>query len=224
MKRIKEIIGVLLLVTGIACTEDKGNYNYTPLNELTINGINKTYVAEIDSVLSISVNIIGEKGFREDDYEYLWYAWRTSDAKTTDTLSLKKDLNVKLSIDVGEYTLRYVVTEKASGVFFESEIDLSVIDKYSKGVMALSRIEGDYSDITFINVKNTVTQHAYKQANGNSVGRHPKGIFYQQKKGLSQWNRKILRILCPFPNGFTSNRKEQSWKPLQQTQVNGMNI
>ena len=47
MKRIKEIIGVLLLVTGIACTEDKGNYNYTPLNELTINGINKTYVAEI---------------------------------------------------------------------------------------------------------------------------------------------------------------------------------
>ena len=61
MKRIKEIIGVLLLVTGIACTEDKGNYNYTPLNELTINGINKTYVAEIDSVLSISVNIIGEK-------------------------------------------------------------------------------------------------------------------------------------------------------------------
>ena len=154
MKRIKEIIGVLLLVTGIACTEDKGNYNYTPLNELTINGINKTYVAEIDSVLSISVNIIGEKGFREDDYEYLWYAWRTSDAKTTDTLSLKKDLNVKLSIDVGEYTLRYVVTEKASGVFFESEIDLSVIDKYSKGVMALSRIEGDYSDITFINVKN----------------------------------------------------------------------
>lgn len=178
MKRIKEIIGVLLLVTGIACTEDKGNYNYTPLNELTINGINKTYVAEIDSVLSISVNIIGEKGFREDDYEYLWYAWRTSDAKTTDTLSLKKDLNVKLSIDVGEYTLRYVVTEKASGVFFESEIDLSVIDKYSKGVMALSRIEGDYSDITFINVKNTVTQHAYKQANGNSVGRHPKGIFY----------------------------------------------
>ena len=104
----------------------------------------------------------------------MWYAWRTSDAKTTDTLSLKKDLNVKLSIDVGEYTLRYVVTEKASGVFFESEIDLSVIDKYSKGVMALSRIEGDYSDITFIN--------------------------------------------------FTSNRKEQSWKPLQQTQVNGMNI
>lgn len=32
MKRIKEIIGVLLLVTGIACTEDKGNYNYTPIS------------------------------------------------------------------------------------------------------------------------------------------------------------------------------------------------
>ena len=61
MKRIKEIIGVLLLVTGIACTEDKGNYNYTPLNELTINGINKTYVAEIDSVLSISVKKVSGK-------------------------------------------------------------------------------------------------------------------------------------------------------------------
>ena len=66
MKRIKEIIGVLLLVTGIACTEDKGNYNYTPLNELTINGINKTYVAEIDSVKKVSgktiTNICGMPG------------------------------------------------------------------------------------------------------------------------------------------------------------------
>ena len=34
MKRIKEIIGVLLLVTGIACTEDKGNYNYTPSSNI----------------------------------------------------------------------------------------------------------------------------------------------------------------------------------------------
>lgn len=178
MKRIQMIIGVLLLVTGIACTEDKGNYDYTPLNKLTIDGIKETYVAEIDSVLSIPVNISGEKGFREDDYEYLWYAWRNNDTKAPDTLSFKKDLNVKLSIDAGEYTLRYVVTEKASGVFFESKIPLSVIDKYTKGVIALSRIEGDESDITFINVKNTVTQHAYKQANGKSAGRHPKGIFY----------------------------------------------
>lgn len=178
MKRIKEIIGVLLLVTGIACTEDKGNYDYTPLNKLTIDGIKETYVAEIDSVLSIPVNISGEKGFREDDYEYLWYAWRNNDTKAPDTLSFKKDLNVKLSINVGEYTLRYVVTEKVSGVFFESKIPLSVINKYTKGVMALSQIEGDESDVTFINIKNTVTQHIYKQANGKLAGRHPKGIFY----------------------------------------------
>lgn len=141
------------MVTGIACTEDKGNYDYTPLNKLVVNGIKETYVVEVDSMLSIPVDISGSEGFREDDYDYVWYAWRTSVEKVPDTLSVKKDLNVKLLLDVGEYILRYVITEKASGVFFESKINLNVINKYSKGVMALSRIEGDDSDVTFINIK-----------------------------------------------------------------------
>ncbi len=218
MKRIKEIIGVLLLVTGIACTEDKGNYDYTPLNKLTINGIEKNYLAEIDSVLSIPVDITGEKGFREDDYEYLWYAWRNNVEKTADTLSLKKDLNVKLSIDAGEYTLRYVVTEKASGVFFESQVSLSVIDKYTKGVMALSQIEGDESDVTFINVKNSVTKHAYQKANGKSAGRHPKGIFYIG--GVKGVKNVVListeeRAITVEPNNFTDLYPLADWFYVQ---------
>lgn len=214
MKRIQIIIGVLLLVTGIACTEDKGNYDYTPLNKLVVNGIKETYVVEVDSMLSIPVDISGSEGFREDDYDYVWYAWRTSVEKVPDTLSVKKDLNVKLLLDVGEYILRYVITEKASGVFFESKINLNVINKYSKGVMALSRIEGDDSDVTFINIKNTVTQHAYKQANGKSPGRHPRGIFYI---GGEEGVKNVVlisteeRAITVEPNDFTDFMPLSDW-------------
>ncbi len=174
------IIGVLLLMTGIAaCTKDKGNYDYTSLNELTIEPMKAVYQVEQDSMLAISLTISGKDGFREDEYEYLWYAWQPNfDDYIPDTLSYEKDLNVTMSIPIGEYTLRYVVTEKATGVFYSLETDLSVINSYSKGVVALSRIENGESDVTFINAVNTVSKHVYKEVNGVSAGQNPQGIYY----------------------------------------------
>lgn len=34
MKRILILWGVLLLLTAVACTEDKGNYDYVPLTQI----------------------------------------------------------------------------------------------------------------------------------------------------------------------------------------------
>lgn len=177
MKNIYWIIGCFLLCLGSACTKDKGNYDYTPLNALSVSGIAEQYTVEVDSVLTIPVTIVGEKGFEEDDYEYLWYAWRENNDAEPDTLSFEKDLKVKVNMTVGDYILRYIVKEKESGVFYSSETNLSVINLYSKGVMALSDVAGE-AEVTFINVVNTVTRDAYGKVNGESVGKNPQGIFY----------------------------------------------
>ena len=151
MKRIAIIMGVLLSVV-MACTEDKGNYDYLPLNELTLEGMAESYQVEKDSAFAISMTITGETGFSEANYDFLWYAWNTLDEEAIpDTLSYEKNLDMVMSLPIGEYTLRYVVTEKETGVYYAAEADLSVINSFSKGVVALSRIEGGDSDLTFIN-------------------------------------------------------------------------
>ena len=180
MKRISILWGVLLLLAAVACTEDKGNYDYVPLNELTLEGMLGEYEVEQDSTLAITMTITGKEGFSESDYDFVWYAWSETDEDAIpDTLSYEKDLNVTISLPIDSYTLRFMATEKETGVYYSVHADLSVINSFSKGVVALSRIEGGDSDVTFINSVNTVTKHAYKEANGGvSAGKQPRGVYY----------------------------------------------
>ena len=215
MKRIAIIMGVLLSVV-MACTEDKGNYDYLPLNELTLEGMAESYQVEKDSAFAISMTITGETGFSEANYDFLWYAWNTLDEEAIpDTLSYEKNLDMVMSLPIGEYTLRYVVTEKETGVYYAAEADLSVINSFSKGVVALSRIEGGDSDLTFINSVNTVTKHAYKEANaGVSAGNGPLGIYYL---GGAEGTKNVLLIsteekqMTVEPADFTDYRSLVGW-------------
>ena len=73
MKKIQLIIWSILVLCVGACTEDKGDYDYIPLNDLVVQGIEKDYTVEQFSSLKIPVTITVKDGFSEDRYEYLWY-------------------------------------------------------------------------------------------------------------------------------------------------------
>ena len=169
------MIGILFF-GAVACTEDKGNYDYTPLNDLSIAGIESAYMIERDSQLVIPVTITGTEGFDESRYEYLWYIWRVNNAADPDTLSYEKDLNVPISVVAGSYDMRYLVTDKETDIVYTSRATLDVIDSYSQGVMALSSAGGE-ADVTFINAVNAISTHVYREANGESAGSNPSGIF-----------------------------------------------
>ena len=216
MKRILILWGVLLLLTAVACTEDKGNYDYVPLNELTLEGMLGEYEVEQDSTLAITMTITGKEGFSESDYDFVWYAWSETDEDAIpDTLSYEKDLNVTISLPIDSYTLRFMATEKETGVYYSVHADLSVINSFSKGVVALSRIEGGDSDVTLINSVNTVTKHAYKDANGGvSAGKQPRGVYYL---GGSRGTKNVLLIateekqMTVEPIDFTDYRSLAGW-------------
>ena len=84
---------------------------------------------------------------------------------------------MEIGIAVGNYNLRYLVTDKETGVYYTMETDLNVINSYSAGVVALSSVEGK-ANVTFINAKNRVTENAYQTANGEVAGNNPVGVFY----------------------------------------------
>ena len=173
MKRNYFIIGLLFFWVAMACTEDKGNYDYTPLNDLSISGIESEYLIERDSQLVIPVTITADEDFQESRYDYLWYVWRVNNAADPDTLSWEKDLNVTISVVPGDYDLRYIVTDKNTDISYTYRTSLTVIDSYSKGVMALSNAGGQAD-----NAVNTLTPHVYVEANGESAGNNPLGIYY----------------------------------------------
>lgn len=175
MKIGKLIIGITFF-GAMACTEDKGNYDYTPLNDLSIAGIESAYMIERGSQLVIPVTITAPEGFEESRYEYLWYMWKVNNDADPDTLSYEKDLNVPISAAPGEYDVRYLVTDKVTDIIYTSRTTLDVIDSYSQGVMALSSAGGE-ADVTFINAVNAVSSHVYRTANDESAGSNPSGIF-----------------------------------------------
>ena len=182
MKKIQGIIVCLLAWAVSACTEDKGNYNYTRLNDLMIGGIEKVYTVEQSDRLAIPVEIKGTENFDSTRYDYVWYAWRINNSANPDTLSFEKNLNIEVKIAVGEYNLRYVVTDRETGIYYTTETDLNVINSYSKGIMALSSVNGN-ANVTFINALNRVTENAYEAINGKVAGTHPVGILYRSRRG-----------------------------------------
>lgn len=177
MKRICFIMGWVWAVLCGACTEDKGNYDYMLLNNPTIGGLEKKYLAEQFSALKIPVEVTVPGSFEANRYDYLWYCWRVNNAADPDTLSHEKDLNVELAIAPGNYLLRFLVKDRETELFYSAETELDVVNSVSKGVMVLSEVEGNAA-VTFINIAGTVTENAYRKVNGTGAGTSPRGIFY----------------------------------------------
>lgn len=72
MKKIAYILTGMCLLLFPACEiEDKGHYDYTPLNELTIEGIESAYhlLAQVDD-LNIEPKITASVPTDEANYEY----------------------------------------------------------------------------------------------------------------------------------------------------------
>lgn len=165
-----------------SCLEDKGNDLYIELNDVTIGKIRDTTVEQFTR-LKIEPEITTRSGeFKAEDYTYLWYMYTTygmSSLTSADTLSLEKNLDTEITCIPGDYSLVFKVMDKETGITYTTEYatSVTVINSYSKGMMALSSEDGEAS-VTFVNTVGTVTENAYKKVNGETAGKNPTGIRY----------------------------------------------
>ena len=165
-----------------SCLEDKGNDLYIELNDVTIGKIRDTTVEQFTR-LKIEPEITTRSGeFKAEDYTYLWYMYTTygmSSLTSADTLSLEKNLDTEITCIPGDYSLVFKVMDKETGITYTTEYatSVTVINSYSKGMMALSSEDGEAS-VTFVNTVGTVTENAYKKVNGEAAGKNPTGIRY----------------------------------------------
>lgn len=135
-------LGIWLFVS---CFEDKGNYDYTAINEVTISGINANGYSAISYIdtLRIEPQIEGSLSYKEEDFEYTWKIIREgldfSNVEESEDFIVgqEKNLNYPVQLDAGKYICFFLVKDKASGVTYRTKFHLETSTSTSEGWLVL---------------------------------------------------------------------------------------
>ena len=117
MKQINRMIWLFLVsLLPIACFEDDNKYEYVKLDEIVIEGIERSYVRKShQDILSITPTVTTDA-----DVEYAWELWTSVRTDgiiyKPDTIGREKNLNYEVMEDPGTYYLVFNVKDKKTGV------------------------------------------------------------------------------------------------------------
>lgn len=151
MKTItKHTILALLATTAMfaSCYEDKGNYNYTEMEEITGDGfpdqisvVQKSDYIELNPTFTSSQNGTIDNN---PNYEFGCLLWK-SGGTFEDTRTRQKDINEEhakdikyfADLDQGDYVIQYMVTNKTTGVTTNFKVPVKVTSATYEGWMVL---------------------------------------------------------------------------------------
>ena len=109
-----------------SCFEDEGNYTYTDVEEITIEGIDSYYAN--NSYNGEFLQVKPEIKTNYADLEYEWYLWDPQkegqytgwvdrEPYEAELISTEKNLNYEVNLPLGQYKLMLKVTSKSNGYF-----------------------------------------------------------------------------------------------------------
>lgn len=123
-----------------ACADDKGNYSYQELNDLTID-----MPADIQAMAYEKLKVtpqVQASPFQENDYTYQWTAYDNTEVQSPVVLGHALNLDTTLVMKQGVYQLVLRVTHKETGVFYQQQTTMHVSTPTSQGWLVLTDDEG----------------------------------------------------------------------------------
>ena len=124
---------VMFLLT--ACSMDQGNYEYVILDEPVISGLEDQDVLTF-SRLQMSPQIEGGD-FSEQDYDYEWMVLNQNMISDPVVISNERNLDYTVELVPGAYVLYFKITERQTGLYWRSSVNLYVSSSLSEGWMVL---------------------------------------------------------------------------------------
>lgn len=221
MRRIVDITCLIVVLVGLtACYEDKGNYDYTELNEISVvSPAAGTYFAidrydtlHIEPQLAFTQDVMAD-----DQLEFLWEMylddWANTEAKAV-VLGRERVLDTMISrpASTTNYALVLTVTEKKTGAAYRTKYSVAIQPSVLSGLMVLQDDNGrcrlDYLASTYAEPSFTANRHikdVYAVNNdGSSLAGTPRGVSFSlvekssyepQVKNLYVWtDRQVARI------------------------------
>lgn len=139
----------LMVVLLTACFDDKGNYDYREINDVTIEGISRDKVYELfayQSTLEITPVIHSTIGDGAD-YEYTWRIVPRNATDENGTLdkyvvSHEKNLVYPVQLEDGDYTGFFEVKDPETGVTWIVDFYMQVKSQGSEGWLAVCEDNG----------------------------------------------------------------------------------
>lgn len=128
-----------------SCYEDKGNYDYDRVNEVSLAAKLTDTTVQQGTVLRLTpepVNMQPEGTVEIDTAEYTFCWEAVVDYNKKEVLSTQRNLNDTIWLPIGKsYQINYVVTEKASGVSWRERFYLKVVQRLTEGLLLMTEDE-----------------------------------------------------------------------------------
>lgn len=198
--KMKQLFLLLITILGLtSCVHDDTNDNPTPLNEVTIGGIQDEYDdVHIDKLLSIHPTLATSQN-SDGQFGYFWIAYDNNTMYRADTLSRERNLDVKVALAPGQHTLKFKVVDNLTGVYYEKEFKVNVVNEFTKGLMILCD-DGGKARLDFLpdGQKEVITNVYGKVNGGESLGTKPKRVYFNKfdRESLDE-----VMVLCQDERG-----------------------
>lgn len=204
MRKILYILTISLVLA--ACSQDKGNYDYISLKEPVITGL------QDQAVLTLSrlrlVPDLGEGEFPVEEYSFDWKVVDINSNQDPIVIGTEKELDYEVTLAPGAYTLYFTVTELATGLYWQSAVQLTVSSSMSEGWMVLCS-DGVRARLDVVSAVTGETMTDVLKGNGMPQMNGPRKI---------QWLSEKTDVSSPYylltDDGATRLGKDAfEWKP-----------
>lgn len=163
MKKNLTIYACCLLMSALccsACYDDKGNYTYHNIDEITISGLEESYTVLVGEPITIKPQIESTLPGDEADYSYEWvWVGGTYQKKYNNAYVWSKEKEwdeFAIGLPSGTYKFYYRVKDERTGVKWSSDyFTIQIINDISTGFFILSEVN-DIGRLDFINFANSV--------------------------------------------------------------------
>ena len=192
---------LMTVLLAVSCVKDDTVDSFKQLNEVTIGGLENSYVFTLfeETNLEPSITTLSSD---ESNFEYRWYIYNINHRYEADTLSREKNLKVTMGGVPGlPHTLVFKVIDKSTGVYYSKTMNAQILGELTKGTMFLCE-ENGVVDVNFMKTDSTIIRSIYSAANpGETLGSNPLKVFFINPNASNPLIMKHVYITTESPEG-----------------------
>jgi hypothetical protein len=151
-----------------ACYKDKGNYDYSAINQITISSSSNTYSVMLPDSLKIDI-AISQTIPSAEGLTFQWVLFpNTSAPLTRRTIGTTQNLRAVITEDPGSYLLDFYVKDNKTGVEVLKRFTINILTALSEGwIIVEEKAAG--CDLNLITPTDVIFRDVYSNINGSML-------------------------------------------------------
>ncbi len=170
MKKVSFYIIIVFSVIAAfsSCYKDKGNYEYSDINQVTITTSASTYDVLVPDSLRIDVTI-SQTIPHSAGLTYQWVLFPNTQAPLTRrTIGTTQNLRAAITENPGSYLLDFYVKDEHTGVEFQKRFSINVLTAFSEGWVVVEE-KASGCDLSMITPLDVIFSNVYSASNAGQL-------------------------------------------------------